>query len=166
LHALCNNEDKVEGSRGFVKDSFLDNFVSKFRNSDPQDRADFLYEDVLVEENHQKIADASEAKSGTQQEQKENPEDVKSDQEACQKQDPESKFLYCHYVTYVEKNGDLWQLDGRISTPINKGKMTDSNLGIAVCKIVRDYLKLMPPESSVSLMALAPNLPQELFDFE
>ena len=85
LHALCNNEDKVEGCRGFVKDSFLDNFVSKFRNSYPQDRADFLYEDVLVEENHQKIADASEAKFGTQQNQTENPEDVKSDQEACQK---------------------------------------------------------------------------------
>ena len=80
LHALCNNEDKIEGGRGFVKDSFLDNFVNKFRNSDPQDRADFLYEDVLVEENHQKIADASEAKSNTtQQEQTENPEDVKSD---------------------------------------------------------------------------------------
>ena len=80
MHALCNNEDKIEGGRGFVKDSFLDNFVNKFRNSDPQDRADFLYEDVLVEENHQKIADASEAKSKTtQQEQTENPEDVKSD---------------------------------------------------------------------------------------
>ena len=65
LHALCNNEDKFEDSRGFVKDSFLDNFVQKFRNATPQDRADFLYEDVLVEENHQKIADASEAKVGT-----------------------------------------------------------------------------------------------------
>ena len=53
LHALCNNEDKIEGSRsGFVEDSFLDNFVNRFRNSTPQERADFLYEDVLVEENH------------------------------------------------------------------------------------------------------------------
>jgi len=65
LHALCNNEDKFEDSRGFVKDSFLDNFVHRFRNASPQERADFLYEDVVVEENHQKIADASEAKAGS-----------------------------------------------------------------------------------------------------
>ena len=79
-------------------------------------------------------------------------------------QDP--NFLYCHYVTYVEKNGDLWQLDGRIPYPQNKGKMQDPNLGVAVCKIVQEYLKKMPEDTKVSLMALAPNLPAELFEFD
>ncbi len=91
---------------------------------------------------------------------------MKADGQEGQKQNSEQKFLYCHYVTYVEKNGDLWQLDGRISTPVNKGKITDSNMGVAVCKIVDEYLKGMPSESRVSLMALAPNLPPELFEFE
>jgi len=44
--------------------------------------------------------------------------------------------------------------------------MSDPNMGVAVCKLVEDYLKVMPPDSRVSLMALAPNLPPELFDFE
>jgi ubiquitin carboxyl-terminal hydrolase L3 len=50
LHALCNNQDKVDG--GFAKDSFLDSFYQKFLNSTPMERADFLYEDEGVEQNH------------------------------------------------------------------------------------------------------------------
>lgn len=49
LHALCNNEGR---ETNFVKDSFLDTFVSRFRNATPLERADFLYEDVLVETSH------------------------------------------------------------------------------------------------------------------
>ena len=52
LHALCNNGDKIEGGRGYVKDSFLDKYVSRFQNATAMERADFLYEDVLVEKNH------------------------------------------------------------------------------------------------------------------
>lgn len=48
LHALCNNQDKGE----FVKDSFLDTFYNKFKDSSPSERADYLYEDVVVEQNH------------------------------------------------------------------------------------------------------------------
>jgi len=44
--------------------------------------------------------------------------------------------------------------------------MSDPNMGVAVCKIVEEYLRVMPSDSCVSLMALAPNLPAELFDFE
>ena len=33
LHALCNNGDKIEGGRGYVKDSFLDKYVSRFQNA-------------------------------------------------------------------------------------------------------------------------------------
>ena len=58
LHALCNNHDKAD----FIKDSFLDTFYNKCKDSSPLERADYLYEDVLVEQNHQKIADLSEAK--------------------------------------------------------------------------------------------------------
>jgi len=79
-------------------------------------------------------------------------------------QDP--NFLYCHYVTYVETNGDLWQLDGRIPYPQNKGKLQESNLGVAVCNLVQEYLEKMPEDTKVSLMALAPNLPADLFEFD
>jgi ubiquitin carboxyl-terminal hydrolase L3 len=53
LHAICNNQDKVD----FVKDSFLDIFYSKCKESSAIERADYLYEDVVVEQNHQQIAD-------------------------------------------------------------------------------------------------------------
>jgi hypothetical protein len=60
----------------------------------------------------------------------ENPEE-KSKEEEKKEEDP--NFLYCHYVTFVEKDGDLWQLDGRIPFPQYKGRMKDSNLGVSVC---------------------------------
>ncbi len=50
LHALCNNGEKL--TRGFAKDSFLESFVSRYQNATPTERADFLYEDVVVEKNH------------------------------------------------------------------------------------------------------------------
>ena len=48
LHALCNNMD----DDCIVKDSFIDKYVTQFRNATPMERADYLYEDVIVESNH------------------------------------------------------------------------------------------------------------------
>ena len=48
LHALCNNTD----DDCIVKDSFIDKYVTQFRNATPMERADYLYEDVIVESNH------------------------------------------------------------------------------------------------------------------
>ena len=46
----CLSEEKL--TRGFTMDSFLDNFVSRYRNATPTERVDYLYEDVIVERNH------------------------------------------------------------------------------------------------------------------
>ena len=64
----------------------------------------------------------------------------------------------------MERNGFVWQLDGRISQPLKKGVIA-GNFGVTVSHIAKEYLKEMPPETKVSLMALAPNIPEELIGF-
>ena len=60
LHALCNNTESGDNQETRVeRGSFIDKYVSNFRNGTPMERADFLYEDVSVEENHQKMAQVS-----------------------------------------------------------------------------------------------------------
>ena len=48
LHSLCNNQDIAD----FAKDSFLETFMTRCKAANPMERADFLYEDALVEQNH------------------------------------------------------------------------------------------------------------------
>jgi len=37
-----------------------------------------------------------------------------------------------HFVTYVEKGGFVWELDGRRSRPIKKDRCTKESFGLAV----------------------------------
>ncbi|TNV76497.1 hypothetical protein FGO68_gene15102 [Halteria grandinella] len=160
LHALCNTGLR-ESSSNFEKDSFLDKYVSTFRNSTPQERADFLYEDVSVEQNHQHIAESSEAKL-----QKPEPLNTSQQQQQSQENQDPSEMLYCHYVTFIEKNGNLWQLDGRIPTPLNKGPLSvPGDLGLSTSAVIQQYMRGYCGKGEIknlSIMALAPNIPEEL----
>ena len=51
----------VEKCGGIENGSFIDQYVNDFKNATPLDRADFLYEDVVIEQNHQNIAVAGES---------------------------------------------------------------------------------------------------------
>lgn len=103
LHALCNNvETKPDGvGNDFKEGSFLDTYYSKFRNATPDEKAAYLYDDVVVEQNHKEIAESSEARASGK-----NPQGSAAEKLNPPPVDPNS--LYCHFVTYVSKNGCLW----------------------------------------------------------
>ena len=64
----------------------------------------------------------------------------------------------CHFVTYVEKDGQIWECDGRLDEPVCKGKIEkEGHLGLEVTKIIQHYMSLDLGESKFSVMALAPN---------
>ena len=63
-----------------------------------------------------------------------------------------------HFVCYVEHGGYIWELDGRMKAPANKGRiLPDSSLGTQVTKIIQKYIDIDPEETKYSVMALAPN---------
>jgi Ubiquitin carboxyl-terminal hydrolase, family 1 len=46
-----------------------------------------------------------------------------------------------HYVCFVHKDGDLYELDGRKTTPINHGSTTPDSLLQDSCKVVQQYVE-------------------------
>ena len=75
----------------------------------------------------------------------------------------------CHFVCYIEKDGDIWELDGRLDSPVNKGKMptnedgNPAHLGLEVSKIIQNYMALDQGETKFSVMALAPNYSDDFY---
>jgi ubiquitin carboxyl-terminal hydrolase L3 len=63
-----------------------------------------------------------------------------------------------HFVCYVEQDGHVFELDGRRSIPINKGKIDGQNLGEKASKLIKHYMELDSWETQLSVMALAPNV--------
>jgi ubiquitin carboxyl-terminal hydrolase L3 len=59
-----------------------------------------------------------------------------------------------HFVCFVEKQGILYELDGRNPFPINHGPCTD--LLSSSVTVIQKYMDLSPGEINFTLMALAP----------
>ncbi|QDZ22014.1 ubiquitin carboxyl-terminal hydrolase [Chloropicon primus] len=96
LHALANNQDLVE----FEEGSFISTFVRECQGLSPDEKADYL--DKMAEDglesahNAAAVSDASEGKG-----------------EAGKQLSEEEINTDLHFVCYVERNGALWELDGR-----------------------------------------------------
>ena len=61
-----------------------------------------------------------------------------------------------HFVAFVEKDGDVWELDGRRAGPIRRGAVDGQGLMRSVARVVREeYVEKANGDLSFSLMALA-----------
>ena len=58
---------------------------------------------------------------------------------------------------YIEKNGLVYELDGRLPEPIWKGEIEGFNLGAKVSSIILQYMSMDPEEMKFSMVALAQN---------
>ena len=95
-----------------MNDSFLDLFSELNAKATPDERADYLNNDVKLEETHQAAAMQGETKP--------------------------SEDAVCHFVTYVQKENWIWELDGRLKAPVKKAEIKEGqHLGIEVSKIIR-----------------------------
>ncbi|CAO3593839.1 unnamed protein product [Absidia cylindrospora] len=61
--------------------------------------------------------------------------------------------IYLHFICYVDIGGDLYELDGRQSFPVNHGKIQDSLLEDAAV-VMRKFMALDPQETNYSAIAL------------
>ncbi len=111
-------------------------FMAITEKGTPDERADYLNNDVKLEETHQAAA-------------------VQGDTDPHQEQQEPSK---CHFVTYVQKDNWIWELDGRLNAPVKKAPIDQGqHLGIEVAKIIKKYIEISG-DIKFSVMALAPNL--------
>jgi len=110
IHSLANNEKQVKLDEGLLKKKFLD----ENRGKSPEEIGKSLEQDSKIAEAHE--------------------------QSACKGQTAEAspdEKLVTHFVTFVHKNGHLYELDGRREFPINHGTTTAVTLindAAAVCK--------------------------------
>ncbi|CDW88421.1 carboxyl-terminal proteinase [Stylonychia lemnae] len=131
LHALLNNTTAIGGV--FREESFLEEFYFLNDKTSPEERAAALYKDEKLEETHQEAAVQGETRP------QENAE--------------------CHFVTYIQKDGFIYEMDGRLNAPVQKAEIKeDQSLGKEVSKIIKQYIEISGyQETKFSVMALAPN---------
>lgn len=105
LHSIANNQDQIK----LEQDSFLSKFLKKSENLNPQERANLLENDDEIVEKHEKNATESTLDTGDDTD--------------------------IHFVAFIEKDGKIFELDGRRSKPQYRGEtqnfLTDT---AAICR--------------------------------
>lgn len=102
LHAISNGEAREKVAAG----SALEKLIQDALPLDPVKRADLLYESQSLEAAH-----ATAAATG---------DTTAPDANAA---------IDLHFVAFVkDKNGDLWELDGRRKGPLNRGHLGDEDV--------------------------------------
>jgi len=127
LHSLANNE-KILNLQNF---SSLQKFLEKTRSMSPQQRASELVSTKEIAEAHTEASSKGQTKTP----------DLDAD-------------INLHFVSFVEKDGDLYQLDGRKPFPINHGKTSPDSFLEDACIVITEFMKRDPNELNFSMMAL------------
>lgn len=60
-----------------------------------------------------------------------------------------------HFIAFVEKNGYLYELDGRKAFPINHGECKEEELLAKSCDVIKKFIERDPTEIKFTIMALA-----------
>jgi len=125
LHSLANNENTLE--EGPIK-----RFIKNAKDLDPAERAKLLEQD-----NEVAMAAETCARSG---------------QTATPRLEDNVDL---HFICLVQKDGHLYELDGRKPLPINHGKCKD--LLTDGVKVIKQFMERDPENLRFTVIALAPN---------
>uniref|UniRef100_A0A1B6DXJ4 Ubiquitin carboxyl-terminal hydrolase n=1 Tax=Clastoptera arizonana TaxID=38151 RepID=A0A1B6DXJ4_9HEMI len=126
IHSVANNTDHIELSDGALKQ-----FLNEAKPLKPEDRGELLQKAVEIIHAHKEIS---------QEGQTEAP-------------DPSENVNY-HFVAFVSKDGDLYELDGSKSFPINHGPSSPDSVLDNAAKIIQDYMALDPDNLHFTVIAL------------
>jgi len=128
LHAVYNNLPTLQ----LTPNSFLADFYTKAQSATPVERAKLLEDDDRVEEVHQETA---------------------HDPKAVHQ--PNMNDTDLHFICFVEKDGFLYELDGRRDTAVNRGASTRETFLKDAIKAVKQIMSLKPGLIEYSCIALA-----------
>lgn len=130
LHAVANNSSALS-----PQNSFLRNFLNATRSMSPEERAVSLEKDEELERVHEQAAAAGQSKVPDR-----------------------SEEVPLHFVCFIaSQDGNLIELDGRKTAPINHGPCTRTELLQKSVQVVQQYMALNPGELHYSVLALGPS---------
>jgi len=134
IHALANNVENIQ----LANDGILNDYLSAAKNlSTAEDRGKLLESNEKIAAAHLEIA-------------------VEGQTDAPH---PDQQFE-THFVTFIEKNGQLYELDGRRQFPISHGA-TSENLLKDAAKVCENRIKSLESDASseyrFSVVALSLN---------
>lgn len=132
LHMILNNIDKLPVGPG----SFLAEFHKATKGMSPKERGKYLEDPPEgapdIEEAHQEAANAGDTAAP----------DIEDD-------------VDLHFVCFVERDGSLYELDGRKAGPVNHGAATQSTLLKDSTKAVKSFME-RTNSLNFNIIALAP----------
>ncbi|XP_048778770.1 ubiquitin carboxyl-terminal hydrolase-like isoform X2 [Ostrea edulis] len=128
VHALANNEKNIT----FKDDKYFTKFLKNTANMTADERAEFLQADQDMGLAHDDTA-----------------------QEGQTKAPPSDSKVNTHFVSFVCKDGGLYQLNGRDEAPVYHGPTSQDTLLEDAAKVVKEFMARDPEELNFTLMALS-----------
>lgn len=129
LHAALNNDSDATPLR---PGSFLQKFLADTADKTPDERAEALQSDQLLDEVHEKFATQGQTEAPAA--------DAKVD---------------LHFVCFVQKAGRLYELDGRKEAPVDHGACEEMRLLEGAAQVIQEkFMKLDPSEHRFTIMAM------------
>jgi ubiquitin carboxyl-terminal hydrolase L3 len=134
LHAALNTSVLTGGGLALAPDSWLARFHASSASLSPDERARALGEDAELAVAHSEQVEVGDS-------------DVVDD-------------TYNHFVAFIDKGGQLWELDGRKARPVCHGPV-GPDLLLSAVRVARQFMARDPEELRFTLVALAPPVPPE-----
>lgn len=125
VHAVANNSDRIK----IASDSWFDKLVNETATMNADERAVYL-------EDAQELEDAHE-------------------EAASEGQSEQTMHVTTHFIAFIEKDGCLYEMDGRKTQPINHGSTTKDTLLFDAVKVIKQFMARDPDEMRFTIMALA-----------
>ncbi|KAJ8735451.1 hypothetical protein PYW07_007071 [Mythimna separata] len=127
VHGVANNTDKIELAEGHMK-----TFLDKARDMDAPSRGQLLEKSEGIIQAHRELAQEGQTNTPSAE-------------------DPVNH----HFITFVHKDGFLYELDGRKAFPVNHGPTTPDSLLEDAAKICKEFMARDPNEVRFTVLALA-----------
>ncbi|KAG7314000.1 hypothetical protein KOW79_022496 [Hemibagrus wyckioides] len=125
LHAVANNKDKL----GFEGDSTLKKFLEETTGLSPDERAKKLEQNKAIQSAHDDVAAEGHCR-------------------------PEADNVNFHFITFVNVNDQVYELDGRIKGPVNHGATSSTSFVMDAAKACREFTEREKGEVRFSAVAL------------
>ncbi|CAH0626920.1 unnamed protein product [Chrysodeixis includens] len=129
VHSVANNIPHIE-----LQDGLLKNYLNEAKDLDATAKGILLENSTAILDAYREI--------------------VRTGNEAAA--DPD-EVVNNHFVTFVHKDGQLFELDGRKSLPINHGPTTPERLLEDAAKVCREFIARDPDNIGFNVVALVPS---------
>ncbi|XP_060771828.1 ubiquitin carboxyl-terminal hydrolase isozyme L1 isoform X2 [Neoarius graeffei] len=124
LHAVANNQDKLSFGASTLK-----KFLDETAGLSPDERAKQLEQNKAIQAAHDDVAAEGQCR-------------------------PEADKVNFHFITFVNVNGQVHELDGRLKGPVNHGETNPNSFVMDAAKVCRGFTEREKGEVRFSAVAL------------